>query len=167
MLRPALVLSALVLSAFILLAQAEAAEGYRRYVNERFGTSADIPAQWRAGRAPDNGDGLRFSGPDGRAFVSVSGSLHISDTVKEELDILAAEPAAEVTLEKRGPTSFVQSGRRGGVIFYKKSVLTCGGQIWNHLVIEYPAEQKARFDGLVAHVAASLAGGTGYQVDCR
>ena len=158
---------AIALSTLVLVAQAEAGQNYRRYVNERFGASADIPAGWRAGRAPDNGDGLRFLAPDGRTFVSVSGSLQTFGTVKEELDILAAESGANVTLEKRGPAYFVQSGRRGGVIFYKKSVLTCGGQIWNHLVIEYPVAQKARFDGLVTHVAASLAGGKGYQVDCR
>lgn len=167
MLRPALVLSTLALSALALLVQAEAAEGYRRYVNERFGASADIPAGWRAGRAPDNGDGLRFTSPDGRAFVSVSGALHASDTIGEEIDAIASEPGASITLEKRGSRSLVQSGLRSGTIFYKKSLLACNDQVWTHLVIEYPAAQKAGFDALVTHVAASLAGGTGYQVDCK
>ena len=158
---------AIALSTLVLVAQSEAGQNYRRYVNERFGTSADIPAGWRAGPSPENGDGLRFTSPDGRAFVSVSGSLHIFDTVKEELDILAAEPDAKVTLEKRGPAAFAQSGRRGDVIFYKKSMLSCNEQVWNHLVIEYPAAQKAQFDALVTHVAASLAGGPGYQLACK
>ena len=52
---------AIVLSTLVLVAQSEAGQNYRRYVNERFGTSADIPAGWRAGPSPENGDGLRFA----------------------------------------------------------------------------------------------------------
>jgi hypothetical protein len=42
------------------------AEGWRIYNNERFGTTAEVPADWRAGRPPENGDGLVFTSPDGR-----------------------------------------------------------------------------------------------------
>ena len=52
------------------------------------------------------------------------------------------------------------------MIFYKKSLLTCKGQVWNNLVIEYPAARKKQFDELVAHVAGSLKGGPGYWVKC-
>ena len=146
---------------------AQAAPAYTAYFNERFGTTADRPADWKAGRAPENGDGLRFVSPDGKAFVSISGSFQAFDTVGEYLDIVAQEKGAKITLEKRGPRSLVQSGVRGEVIFYKKSLLTCKDQVWNNLVIEYPAARKQEFDALVTHVAASLKGGPGYQATCR
>lgn len=149
------------------LSPARAAQAYTSYFNERFGTTADRPADWKPGRAPENGDGLRFSSPDGKAFVSVSGTLQTFDIVTEYLDIIAEEKGATITLEKRGPRSLVQSGVRGEVIFYKKSLLTCKDQVWNNLVIEYPAARKLEFDALVTHVAASLKGGPGYQVACR
>ena len=152
--------------------QAQAGQAYKRqafktYVNERFGVTAGRPADWTPGNEPENGDGLRFTAPDGTAFVSISGSLQAFGTVKEYLDIVAEEKGAQVTLEKRGLRSLVQSGVRGGVIFYKKSLLTCKDQVWNNLLIEYPAARKQAFDALVAHVAGSLKGGRGYQVKCR
>ena len=146
---------------------AAAGQTYKRYVNERFGVTADRPADWRVGNEPENGDGLRFTSPDGKAFVSISGSLQTFDTVNEELDIIAEEKGGQVTLEKRGPRSIVQSGLRGDMIFYKRSLLTCKDQVWNNLVIEYPAARKKEFDTLVAHVAKSLRGGRGYQVECE
>ena len=149
-----------------IVAPATAGQTYKRYVNERFGVTADRPADWPAGNEPENGDGLRFTSPDGKAFVSISGSLQTFDTVKEELDIIAEEKGGRVTLEKRGPRSIVQSGLRGDIIFYKRSLLTCKDQVWNNLVIEYPAARKSEFDTLVAHVAKSLKGGRGYQVEC-
>ena len=148
------------------LVPALAGQAYKRYINERFGVTADRPADWLPGNEPENGDGLRFTSPDGTAFVSISGSLHTFGTVKEYLDIVAEEKGAQVTLEKRGPRSLVQSGVRGDVIFYKRSLLTCKDEVWNNLVIEYPAARKREFDALVAHVAASLRGGRGYQVRC-
>ena len=150
------------------LAPAQAGNSWKRYVNERFGVTADHPADWSAGRPPDNGDGLRFSSPDGEAYVSISGSLHTFDTAAESLDIVAqVEPGATVTFQKRGPRSIVQSGVHGDRIFYKRSFLACNNQVWNNLVIEYPAARKREFDPVVAHVSASFKAGQGYQVACK
>ena len=154
------------LAVLALATPAAAGPAYKRYVNARFGVTADRPADWTPGAEPENGDGLKFTSPDGKAVVTISGSLHAFDSVKEYLDIVAEEKGAAVTLEKRGSRSLVQSGRRGDMIFYKKSLLTCKDQVWNNLVIEYPAARKAEFDALAAHVAGSLRGGRGYQVKC-
>ena len=149
------------------LAPAQAGSIWKRYVNERFGATADHPADWSAGRAPENGDGLRFSSPDGEAYVSISGSLHTFETTAEVLDIVAqVEPGTKVTLQKRGPRSIVQSGVRGDRIFYKRSFLACKNQVWNNLVIEYPAARKQEFDPVVTHISASFKAGPGYQVEC-
>ena len=139
---------------------------YKVYVNERFGVTADRPADWTPGPEPENGDGLHFTSPDGAATVTISGSLQAFDTIKEYLDIVAEEKGGRITLEKRGPRSIVQSGLRGDRIFYKKSLLTCKDEVWNNLLIEYPAARKKEFDALVAHVAGSLRGGRGYQAGC-
>ena len=41
------------------------------------------------------------------------------------------------------------SGTRGDTIFYRRSIPSCGNKIWNDLVIEYPAVQKAAYDAIV------------------
>ena len=76
-------------------------------------------------------------------------------------------PTSRAWGAKRGQRSLVQSGLRGDMIFYKCSLLTCKDQVWNNLIIEYPGARKKEFDALVAHVAGSLRGGRGYQVECR
>src|SRR5262249_25445069 len=71
--------------ALLAFAAATAAPQYRTYANERFGTTADVPADWKADPPPENGDGLRFRSPDQRALLIVSGMLNIYDTVEEAL----------------------------------------------------------------------------------
>src|SRR3954471_13483338 len=96
------------------LAPAAAAPGWRVYANPRYGTTLEVPADWRPGREPDNGDGLVFTSPDGAASIRVWGGLHIADSVAEELDSRATpEPGETVSYRRRGPRSLVLSGRRG------------------------------------------------------
>jgi serine/threonine-protein kinase len=139
------------------LVQAE--DAYRTYHNDRFGVSADVPRDWRAGRPPENGDGLQFTSPDGTATITVSGSYRIADSVAEALNSEQAPDEGEtVTYQTRGPRMAVVSGMRGQTIFYRKVVLSCKDQVMNRVSIEYPLARKQQFDALVSHVAASLHG---------
>jgi hypothetical protein len=144
-----------------------AEDAYRTYRNDRFGVSADIPRDWRAGRPPDNGDGLKFTSPDGMATITVSGSYRIADSVAEALSSEQAPDEGEtVTYQTRGPRMAVVSGMRGERIFYRKVVLSCKDQVMNRVSIEYPLARKQQFDALVSHVAASLQGGPGVD-ECK
>jgi serine/threonine-protein kinase len=160
MLRPALAL------AFLLAAFPAFAQGWRTYVNGRFGTTAQVPADWRPGREPENGDGLAFTAPDGEASITVSGGLHVFDTVGEAMDIVAEPNAGEtVTYRRRDRRAVTVSGTRGDRIFYRRSILSCHDTVWNTVQIEYPAARKAAFDPLVARVARSLRQGRGAQAE--
>jgi hypothetical protein len=147
-----------------------AAESWRVYANVRFGTVADVPRDWRPGREPENGDGLRFASPDGQASITVSGSLHIWDTPEEAMDIMeGGDKDQTITYKRRGKRMLIVSGTRRDMIFYRKSILSCRDQIWNSVSIEYPVPQKAAYDSLVTRVAASLRfGGKSAQItDCK
>ena len=149
------------------LASPEAwSQPWRVYANERFGTSADVPATWKSDPPPENGDGLVFRSPDGLASITVSGSLHATATVAEEMRIFEEpEPGEKITSRERGSRSLILTGRRGDVILYAKHLLSCSDQVWNNLTIEYPARQKAMYEPLVAHVAKSLRPGRSAQVE--
>jgi len=166
-------LTALKAAAFVLIGIAaatslvQAEEGYRSYHNDRFGVTADVPRDWRAGREPDNNDGLKFTSPDGTAAITVSGGYRMADSVAEALTSEQAPDEGEtVTYQTRGPRMAVLSGMRGPTIFYRKVVLSCKDQVMNRVSIEYPAARKQQFDALVTHVAASLQGGPGID-DCK
>ena len=91
-----------------------AAQAWQTYVNERFGTTADVPAGWHAGEPPENGDGLRFTSPDGSASVAVFGSLQTFDTIDETIAIDEAPDEGEtITYKHRGDRDLVVSGTSG------------------------------------------------------
>ncbi len=143
-----------------------AAQAWQTYVNERFGATADVPAGWQAGEPPANGDGLRFTSPDGSASVAVFGSLQTFDTIDETIAIYETPDEGEtITYKHRGDRDLVVSGTRDGRIFYRRWILSCGGTVWNGVSIEYPAAEKAAYDPVVTHIAHSLRAGTGWQVE--
>jgi hypothetical protein len=159
----------LALLALVLAHDAALAQQWRTYANPRFGVTADVPRDWRAGRPPANGDGLKFASPDGQASIMISGGLQIEDTLEEAMQSHAEPLEGEtVTYRHRDGRTLVVSGTRGATIFYRKSLLSCADQIWNNVSIEYPAARKAAFDALVIHVAGSLRSGTSEQIPkCR
>jgi serine/threonine-protein kinase len=157
------VLAAIALLAFA--AAATAAPQYRTYVNDRFGTTAEVPADWKPGEPPANSDGLRFTSPDQRAWITVYGRLHIDDTIEEATKSFETPGEDEtITYRHRERRAVVVSGTRGDTIFYSRHVLSCRDQIWNNVHIEYPAAEKAEYDALVTHVSRSLRSGPSWQV---
>jgi hypothetical protein len=158
---PRLLLTALALT----IATSALAQDWRGYTNPRFGTRAEVPRDWKMGDAPENDDGRVFTAPDGRASITVYGSLHVFDSIGEAMDILEAPKDGEtVTYRQRTARAITVSGTKGERIFYRKALLSCRDRIWNGVSIEYPAADKQNFDALVTRVAKSLRGGQGYQV---
>jgi serine/threonine-protein kinase len=156
-------LAAIALLAFA--AAATAAPKYRTYVNERFGTTADVPADWKADPPPENNDGLRFHSPDERASLTVYGGLNSSDSVEDAMrDYETPGKDETITYRHRERRAVVVSGIRGDTIFYSRHVLSCGDQIWNSIHLEYPAAEKDAYDALVTHVSRSLRPGRSAQV---
>ena len=158
------------MASMVALSPVSAEQGYRNYRNARFGVSADVPSDWKAGREPDNNDGLVFSSPDGDATITVSGILNADNERANQ--VIAEEQRAEegetVAYRKAGDRMAVISGTRGTTIFYRKTMLSCNDQVINHLVSEYPAAQKQAFDALVTRVAASMRTSPGEQISkCR
>lgn len=145
------------------------AETMRTYANPRFGATAEVPSDWRADPPPENGDGQRFSSPDGLATITISGILNIGDNVEAAMREEEEPGAGEtITYRQRSGRALITSGTRGSEIFYRKAILVCADRIWNHVSLEYPAAQKAHYDSLVARIAGSLRfAGSSWQInDC-
>ena len=110
--------AAFVVAAVAALCPVKAVQGYRTYRNARFGVSADVPSDWKAGREPDNMDGLVFSSPDGAATITVSGILNADDTPAGEViaDEQRAQSGETVIYRSKGPHQAVISGDRKSVV---------------------------------------------------
>jgi len=59
--------------------------------------------------------------------------------------------------QAHGPNWFVLSGVKGGTIYYVKVFVTASTA--STLAIEYPAERKAAYDGIVARASKSFTSG--------
>jgi hypothetical protein len=149
---------ALALSLLFGLAAATAyADSFHVYANPRFGATAEVPSDWKPDPPPENGDGLVFRSPDGAASLTVSGIYNLDETAKEAMDEEDKPRQGEtITYHQRGPRFVAVSGVAGDKIFYRKSLLVCGDQIWNHLSMEYPAARKSEYDAIVARASKSL-----------
>ena len=150
------------------LASAAVAANWQSYVNERFGAAADVPADYKAGEAPVNGDGLSFTSTEGDAQILIWGAFA---TVNEEsfadyakrLVSYDRDVGWNVSYSAGKDDWFAFSGSKADRIFYEKIIQACNGEIANHVRLEYPAARKADFDSIVAHVAKSLRSEKGYQ----
>jgi hypothetical protein len=153
------------ISGTMLFVSGVCAESWRSYHNDRFGTTADVPADWKMQPPPENDDGRIFTSPDGRAELIVNGSyagVVDPDELGSRLEPMEGETIAYK--QRKGEWAVV-SGTKGDKIFYRKTLLSCGNTVANNISIEYPTSEKGRYDPLVAHVEASLRPGDGWGVD--
>ena len=149
----------------ILFATGARSDGWRSYHNDRFGTTADVPAAWKMQPPPENEDGRIFVSPDGRGQIIVNGN-YAGVVDPDELGYrLQASEGETIAYKQRKGDWAVVSGRKGDRIFYRKTQLSCGGAIANNLSIEYPESENGRYDSIVVHVEASLKPGDGWGVD--
>jgi hypothetical protein len=95
------------------------AESWKRYTNERFGTSVEVPAEFTAKPPPANNDGRTFVTKDGSARIFVYGSNAPSVVVESFAaykDWVADEETREglrISYRANGPDWFALSGTVG------------------------------------------------------
>jgi hypothetical protein len=144
------------------------AEGWRLYRNARFGVTADVPKDWTMGDAPDNDDGRVFTSPDRQSQITVSGGFRTSQKEQELAALLEPREGETVTYRRKGKDWIAISGTKGDRIFYRKSLLSCKGAVWNNVAIDYPAAKKKTFDSIVTRVSRSLRPGRSdhHMTDC-
>lgn len=158
--RPALLaLTALAAIAAQISAASGKNDGWRTYINPRFGTIADYPAAifTKLEPPPENGDGQAFTDKDGTAKLSIYGSFNsLDNTPRSYVDELI-RPRDAIAYEHVAKNFFAVSGQRGETIWYQRCNFqgTDTGTI-HCFVLEYPAKQKSQWDPIVARIAKSL-----------
>lgn len=137
--------------ALSVLAGTAAAADWEHYQNARFRFTIEVPAEFVAKPAPDNGDGQKWTTPDGYAEMMAYGSLG----TRFESERAAARSDKAATYFAAGKNWFVTSGLRDRTIFYAKSIRGCDGAIITFR-FEYPALRKISYDGLIKRMGQSL-----------
>ena len=132
-----------------------------RYVNERFGFSADIPEGFVADDPPDNGDGQAYHSATGHAFLSVSA---IGNAAEESLGTFMDDAKADCL---RDPPEYFVLRTNWAVlscctkdgILYTKTFMRGQGMdaVFTTARMTYPVGERSRWDAVA--VAAAVANG--------
>jgi len=137
----------------IILGVNSEAQNNLRYVNARYGFQMSYPSFLISAPNPANGDGIRMY--DKKGFVLVaSGINNISgETFQGELQT-QRESIGKMIYGVRGSNWFAISGIKENKIIYIKSYVGTGSI--NHLYIEYPKDQKDKYDKFVEAIEKSF-----------
>jgi hypothetical protein len=138
-----------------------AAETWKLYVNDRYGTAAEYPAdRFHPGRPPDNSDGQSFTADDGAA-LAIFAHLNVDHDKPADYEAVLRSGSSDysgVTFRATGNNWLVLSGYRGDSIFYEKYIFAKGKDLGvvHALVLTYPRDAKAIYDPIAARMAKSL-----------
>ena len=152
-----------VLAGLSLVAPVREAAGdtWRLYVNARYGTTAEYPAdRFHPGRPPDNGDGQSFTADDGAA-LAIFAHLNVDSDKPADYEAVlrsGSSDYSDVTYRATGKDWLVLSGHRGDLIFYERYIFAKGKDICviHALVVTYRRDTKAIYDPIAARMAKSL-----------
>lgn len=135
------------------------------YRNDRYGYTISYPGTlFDAQPEADLGDGCLFLDKKGNELLRVFGRNNSDPdlgkiyTLREQWaeDTLAfgKESGAVITYRKDNNTFSVFSGTRGGKIYYRKTIKA--GNDLAFALFQYPASEKAKYDVVIARMAASF-----------
>ena len=159
-------LAAVIVLANVSLTRMAAADDWRTYQNDRYGTTIEYPDIFKPGAPPDNNDGLEFKSADGANFSVFASynTLELDLAGFREFIVKNRDAGAVVTYQAHGDTWFVISGTKGANrIFYERHILSHGKEMTEGFVMSYPASLKQKYDPIVARMAKSFRPGTGFQ----
>lgn len=136
------------------------------YGNARFGFFIEVPEIFTvAGPEPENGDGRAFRTEDSSAELTVSGGWIVADNFAAQMEQdkgFDRDAGWQLTYEsKANPNAVSYSGTKGGQIFYVREITSCAGAAHAGYRLEYPVEQKAKFDSVIKLLNKTLRAGEG------
>jgi hypothetical protein len=149
----------------LLMSSPVMAQAWSHFESARFGFSIDVPAGFQQSAAPPaNGDGARFSSPDGLAELLIWGRNLTESFTRDAATRKRAEQddGWRITYSpvKRG-LYYVLSGIKDDRIVYLKAVSACRGKLALYFRIEYPRSEKIQYDAMVTRLSHSLKAGRG------
>jgi len=140
----------------IILAVKTEAQNNLVYENIRYGFQMSYPAFLISAPSPANGDGIRMY--DKKGFVVVASGINNISEISFQSELQTQrESIGKISYGVRGSNWFAISGIKENKIIYIKSYIGAGAI--NHLYIEYPKDQRGRYDKIVEAISKSFTPG--------
>jgi hypothetical protein len=154
--RPLLL--AIVLASFG-VGEAAAQAHWERYRAPQLGVALDFPAHiFARDTAERRPDGVIFTRGDGRAWMSIFGFVNRgNESPVSRLNRMADFSSADFDYVRTTGRFLVASGKRSGMIFYRRCNFFAGGERWvGCFHLKYPAREKRAWDAVVTRISHSL-----------
>jgi hypothetical protein len=121
------------------------------------GTSVDIPSSifTQLLEKPD-GYGERLRSSDGRADLTIQ-SVPNKNGDSPEAYLKRKNPPSRIVYKRLAPNYFVVSSFKGDQIWYDRCNFSAS--FIHCVLINYPADEKRQWDGVVTRISHSLSGG--------
>lgn len=133
--------------------------GWQTYVNDRFGTRLDFPADvFVPGEAAENGAGRRFAAADAALEIYSFENIERETPASLKRRLVGSEGYTDVTYSPSGDSWLVLSGFRGPIIFYEKYFFS--GGVISGFGMEFPADQKPRYAPIIERMEDSFRAGS-------
>lgn len=147
----------MIAAAVVLTPALAQAQGWQRY-GLPTGASLDIPTAIFSSDAglPSSGSGRRFATADGRADLTVLDEPNPDEQSPGQI-LARKNPPPGIIYRRVTPRFFVVSSIRQGRIWYNRCNRAPG--VMHCVLINYPAAEKRRWDGVVTRISHSLSGG--------
>jgi len=111
-----------------------------------------VPRDWQLMPPDPNWQGRRYMSPQGDAWLAFYATNAANDS-QARFKAVAFGDGENVTYLHGERDRLTVSGFKDDKIFYRKVTLACGGTIWRHVAMEYPAGAKEKFDRLVERLS--------------
>ena len=128
---------------------------WRTYVVAETGTKVDVPVTIFSNDAgkPDGGYGRRFLTSDGRANLTVQ-SIPNTENDSPAVFLSKKKPPSGIVYKRVTSRFFVASSVLNGRIWYNRC--NRGAGYMQCVLINYPADEKRKWDGVVTRISSSL-----------
>jgi hypothetical protein len=145
------------LGAVLATPAAAATQGWQRYSHPESGLSVDIPTAIfdRDAGSAESGAGRKFVTSDGRANLTVRTVPNPRGNTPAAF-LAAMGPPPGIVYRRIAKNFFVVSSFKDDMIWYNRCNFAGGSA--NCVLINYPAREKARWDGVVTRISHSLRG---------
>lgn len=145
-------------------------QGWSAYKNAKFGFQLSYPGGLLIRTETQNtANGALWASADGTArLLATAVENETSETLESYRTFVMGETYADARFDYT-PTRdnwFVLSGQKGDLIFYERITFVCGGRYIYGWQINYPADQRRRFDAIVEAIHRSYKPGRGSDGDC-
>lgn len=147
-----------------------ATQGWSTYKNSKYGFRLSYPGGlFIKSETPNAASGAIWAAADGNASLLATATENdTSETIDSYRSFVMAETYAGARFDYTPVRDnwFVLSGEKDGRMFYERITFVCDGRYIYGWQINYPADQRRRFDAIVEAIHRSYKPGRGAEGAC-